>query len=84
MSLGGDTEDECKINVVVDDDDDDDDDECHTVLAHNFNPSSWELEADRFLSSRPYWSTEFQGSQGYSEKCCLKNKIKNKKRMKLR
>jgi hypothetical protein len=25
---------------------------------HTFNPSTWEAEAGRFLSSRPAWSTE--------------------------
>ena len=28
------------------------------VVVHAFNPSSWEAEAERFLSSRPAWSTE--------------------------
>jgi hypothetical protein len=28
------------------------------VVAHAFNPSTWEAEADGFLSSRPAWSTE--------------------------
>ena len=28
------------------------------VVAHAFNPSPWEAEAGRFLSSRPGWSTE--------------------------
>jgi hypothetical protein len=28
------------------------------VVAHAFNPSTWEAEAGRFLSSRPTWSTE--------------------------
>jgi major histocompatibility complex class I len=28
------------------------------VLAHTFNPSTWEAEAGGFLSSRPAWSTE--------------------------
>jgi hypothetical protein len=27
------------------------------VVAHAFNPSTWEAEAGRFLSSRPAWST---------------------------
>jgi major histocompatibility complex class I len=26
-------------------------------VAHAFNPSTWEAEAGRFLSSRPAWST---------------------------
>jgi hypothetical protein len=42
------------------------------VVAHAFNPSTWEAEAERFLSSRPAWSTEFQDSQGYTDKPCLK------------
>jgi hypothetical protein len=28
------------------------------VVAHAFNPSTWEAEAGRFLSSRSAWSTE--------------------------
>jgi hypothetical protein len=28
------------------------------VVAHAFNPSTWEAEAGKFLSSRPSWSTE--------------------------
>jgi hypothetical protein len=28
------------------------------VVAHTFNPSTWEAEAGRFLSSRPAWSTK--------------------------
>jgi hypothetical protein len=28
------------------------------VVAHAFNPSTWEAEAGGFLSSRPAWSTE--------------------------
>ena len=27
------------------------------MVAHIFNPSTWEAEAGRFLSSRPAWST---------------------------
>ena len=43
------------------------------VVAHAFNPSTLEAEAEAggFLSSRPAWSTEFQDSQGYTEKPCL-------------
>jgi hypothetical protein len=29
------------------------------VVAHAFNPSTWEAEAGRFLSLRPAWSTEW-------------------------
>jgi hypothetical protein len=28
------------------------------VMAHTFNPSTWEAEAGGFLSSRPAWSTK--------------------------
>jgi hypothetical protein len=28
------------------------------VMAHTFNPSTWEAEAGGFLSSRPAWFTE--------------------------
>jgi hypothetical protein len=28
------------------------------MVAHAFNPSTWEVEAGGFLSSRPVWSTE--------------------------
>jgi hypothetical protein len=28
------------------------------VVAHTFNPSTWEAETGGFLSSRPVWSTE--------------------------
>jgi hypothetical protein len=43
--------------------------------AHAFNPSTWEAEADRFLSSRqPLLQSEFQDSQGYTEKPYLKKK----------
>jgi hypothetical protein len=52
------------------------------VVAHAFNPSTWEAEADGFLSSRPAWSTEFQVSQGYTEKPCLVNKTKQKQNKK--
>jgi hypothetical protein len=29
------------------------------VVAHAFNPSTWEAEAGGFLSSRPSWTTEW-------------------------
>jgi hypothetical protein len=44
------------------------------VMAHAFNPSTWEAEAGGFLSLRPAWFTEFQDSQGYTEKPCLGKK----------
>jgi hypothetical protein len=44
------------------------------VVVYAFNPSTLEAEADKFLRSRPAWSqSEFQDSQGYTEKPCLKN-----------
>ena len=30
-----------------------------TVVTHAFDPSTWEAEVGRFLSSRPAWSTEW-------------------------
>ena len=45
-------------------------------MVHAFNPSTREAEAGRFLSWRPAWSTEFQDSQGYTEKPCLKKSKK--------
>jgi hypothetical protein len=53
------------------------------MVAHAFNPSTWEAEAGGPLSSRPAWSAEFQDSQGYTEKPCLRKKQKqNPRRMK--
>jgi hypothetical protein len=49
-----------------------------SVVAHAFNPSTWEAEAGGFLSSRPAWSTKFQDSQGYTEKSCLEKQNKTK------
>ena len=46
------------------------------MVAHAFNPSTWDAEAGRFLSLRPAWSTEFQDSQGYTEKPCLEKQTK--------
>jgi hypothetical protein len=41
-------------------------------MAHVFNPSALEAEASLVLQS------EFQDSQGYTEKPCLQNKQTNK------
>jgi hypothetical protein len=49
------------------------------VVAHAFNTSIWEAEAGGFLSLRPGLQSEFQDSQGYTEKPCLKNKTKQNK-----
>jgi hypothetical protein len=46
---------------------------------HAFDPSTWEAEAGGFLSSRPAWSqSEFQDSQGDTEKPCLEKRKQNK------
>jgi hypothetical protein len=51
------------------------------VVAHTFNPSTWEAEAGGFLSLRPAWSkNEFQDSQGYTEKPCLEKKTNKQKK----
>ena len=48
------------------------------MVAHACNPSIWEAEAGGFLSSRPGLQSEFQDSQSYTEKPCLKKKTKTK------
>jgi hypothetical protein len=49
------------------------------MVAQTFNPSTWEAEADGFLSSSPAGlQSEFQDSQDYTKKPCLE-KPKNKK-----
>jgi hypothetical protein len=54
------------------------------VVVHIFNPSTWEAEAGRFLSSRPPGlQSEFQDSQGYMEKPCLEKPKKKKKKEKM-
>jgi hypothetical protein len=52
------------------------------VVAHNFNPSTQKAEAAAFLWVRgqPGLQSEFQDSQGYTEKPCFeKTKTKNKR-----
>jgi hypothetical protein len=58
------------------------------VVAHTFNPSTWEAEAGGFLSSRPAWSTKrVPGQPGLyretlsREKKKTNNKQTNKKRL---
>ena len=55
------------------------------LVVHTFNPGTWRGGArgghrgrQISVSLRPAWSTEFQDSQGYTEKPCLK-KDKNKR-----
>jgi hypothetical protein len=54
------------------------------MVVHTFNPSTPETEAGRFLSSRPAWAiqSEFQDSQGYTEKPCLEKPKKQKQKQK--
>jgi predicted RNase H-like nuclease len=46
------------------------------VVANTFNPSTQKAEEGGFLSLRPAWSTEFQDSQGYTEKPGLEKEKK--------
>jgi hypothetical protein len=52
------------------------------VVAHAFNPSTWEAEASGFLSSRPAWSTKRVPGQPelYRETLSQKKEEKKKKR----
>jgi hypothetical protein len=51
------------------------------VVAHAFNPSTWETEAGGFLRrGQPCLQSEFQDSQGHTEKPCLENPPKKKKK----
>jgi hypothetical protein len=50
------------------------------VVAQAFNPSTREAEAGGF-QGQPGLQSEFQDSQGYTEKPCLRKKKKKKKRV---
>ena len=50
------------------------------MVAHTFNPSAWEAEAGGFLSSSLPLQSEFQDSQGYTEKPCFDRKKKGRKK----
>ena len=52
------------------------------VVAYSFNPSTWEAEAGRFLSSQPAWSRQLvPGQPGlHRETLCQKKKKKKKKK----
>jgi hypothetical protein len=53
------------------------------VVAHAFNPSTWEAEAGGFLSSKPAWSTEgVPGQPGLHRETLSQKKKKKKKRKK--
>ena len=49
------------------------------VVAHTFNPSTWEAEAGRLLSSRPAWSTEWVPGQPGLYRETLSQKKKKKR-----
>jgi hypothetical protein len=51
---------------------------CRPVVAHAFNPSTWEAEAGGFLSLRPAWSTEWPGQPKLYRKTLFTNKQANK------
>jgi hypothetical protein len=51
------------------------------VVAHAFNPSTWEAEAGGFRG-QPGLQSELQDSQGYTEKPCLEKPKKKKKKPK--
>jgi hypothetical protein len=53
---------------------------CQAVVAQAFNPSTWEAEAGRFLSSRPTWSTELVPGQPGLHRETLSQKDKKKKK----
>jgi len=50
------------------------------VVAHAFNPSTWEAETARFLSSRPAWSTKWVPGQPGLHRETLSQKKKKKKK----
>jgi hypothetical protein len=52
------------------------------VVAHTFNPGSWEAETGRFLSSRPAWSTELVPGQPRVHRETLSRKQKQKRKKK--
>ena len=53
------------------------------MVAHAFNPSTWETEAGGFLSSRPAWSTKMSSRTARAiQKNPVSNKNKNKTKQK--
>jgi hypothetical protein len=52
------------------------------VVAHAFNPSTWEAEAGGFLSSRPAWSTEGVPAQPELHRETLSQKKQKQKQTK--
>jgi hypothetical protein len=53
------------------------------LVAHAFNPSTWEAEAGGFLSLRPAWSTELvPGQPGLHRETLSRKTIKKQKNKK--
>jgi hypothetical protein len=52
------------------------------VVAHAFNPSTWEAEVGEFLSSRSAWSTEWVPGQPGLHRETLSQKNQKKKKEK--
>jgi hypothetical protein len=51
------------------------------MVAHTFNPSTWEAKAGRFLSSSSAWSTkQVPGQPGLHRETLFQKKKKKKKR----
>jgi hypothetical protein len=48
-------------------------------VAHGFNPSTWDVEAGRFLSSRPAWSTKVSSR---TSRATQRNPVSKKKKKK--
>jgi hypothetical protein len=57
---------------------------CWAMVAHAFNPSTWEAEAGRFLSSRPAWSMVWVPGQPELYREILPGKTKKRKKKKKR
>ena len=53
------------------------------VVAHAFNPSTWEAEASGFLSLGPAWSTEWVPGQPELHKETLSQNKKQKTKQKI-
>jgi hypothetical protein len=50
------------------------------VVVNTFNPSTWEAEAGRFLSSRPAWSIEWVPGQPGLHRETLSRKTNKQKK----
>jgi hypothetical protein len=53
------------------------------MVAHAFNPRTWEAEAGKFLSSRPAWSTKWVPGQPGLYRETLSRKTNQKKKTKI-